>query len=650
MTSAVCRPLQVLCIGCLLALSGTALGAAPAAPTAEQALKLAPIQKDIDYDQPTVAEAAKCTIKAEKVDNVTGWVVRDANGGVLREFVDTNGDNVVDRWGYFNDGVEVYRDIDSDYNGRADQYRWLNTAGTRWAIDKNEDGVVDSWKVLSAEEATAEAIAAIRTRDAARFSRLLLTPADIKALGIGQAKTKEIEAKLSAAPGAFMDLVKNQKAVTPKTNWVHFGGTRPGMIPAGTGGATGDLFVYENIVAMTETDGQAGQIVIGSLVKVGDAWRLVDAPSLPAANGELTGGLFFQSPKLRAAVAEIAPGGPSEAAQKLLAELERTDDAINKSRSPKEKEDLQNRRAEILEGVIAEASDKDKAQWVKQLADTVSAAVQGGEYPGGVERMKKLSEKLKTDGADPDLIAYVQFRYLTADYGQSLQAPGADFSKIQTTWQETLEKFVTENPKSSDTAEALLQLAVAQEFAGQDEKAKVWHKKIVDGFPGTAAAKKAAGAITRLDSVGKSISLKGKTIKGETVDLSQQKGKVVLIQYWATWCEPAKADMAQIKEMQSKYGKNFAVIGVSLDSTQDALVSFLQQNRVPWQVVFEPGGLDSRLANEMGILTLPTMLLVDSTGKVVNRSVHSSELDGELKDLIKEPAAEAAKDTNKARQ
>ena len=53
----------------------------------------------------------------------------DRTGKILREFVDTNGDNVVDRWSYFKDGVEVYRDIDENFNGKADQHRWLNTAG-----------------------------------------------------------------------------------------------------------------------------------------------------------------------------------------------------------------------------------------------------------------------------------------------------------------------------------------------------------------------------------------------------------------------------------------------------------------------------------------------------------------------------------------
>ena len=96
----------------------TAGGAAAwgAAPSPVQALKLAPVQKDVDCDRPSPAEAAKCTIKAEKREGRTGWVIRDADGRILREFVDTNGDNVVDRWSYYKDGVEVYRDIDTKFD------------------------------------------------------------------------------------------------------------------------------------------------------------------------------------------------------------------------------------------------------------------------------------------------------------------------------------------------------------------------------------------------------------------------------------------------------------------------------------------------------------------------------------------------------
>ena len=81
-------------------------------------------------------DAAKCTIKAEKRKGQTGWIIRDADGKILREFVDTNGDNIVDRWSYYKDGVEVYRDIDTKFTGKANEFRWLNTAGIRWGVDE----------------------------------------------------------------------------------------------------------------------------------------------------------------------------------------------------------------------------------------------------------------------------------------------------------------------------------------------------------------------------------------------------------------------------------------------------------------------------------------------------------------------------------
>ena len=143
-----------------------------AKPTAAEALKLAPVQNDVDYDRPAAAEVEKCDVDVETVGGITGWVVRTDAGQVLRRFLDTNGDNKVDQWCYFKDGIEIYRDIDGNFNNKADQYRWLGTAGTRWGLDDDENGRIDTWKVISAEEVTAEVVAALRDRDAARFQPL----------------------------------------------------------------------------------------------------------------------------------------------------------------------------------------------------------------------------------------------------------------------------------------------------------------------------------------------------------------------------------------------------------------------------------------------------------------------------------------------
>ena len=165
----------------------------------------------------------------------------------------------------------------------------------------------------------------------------------------------------------------------------------------------------------------------------------------------------------------------------------------------------------------------------------ISAAVQSGTCPDGAERLKTLFEKLQKSDADKNLAAYVKFRQLTAAYVLSMQAPKADFAKIQAEWLKTLEQYIADYPTAADAAEAMLQLAISQEFAGQEDDAKKWYVRIVKEFPDSPAAKKAAGAQTRLDSVGKTIALSGQSPMGSPVDLAKYRGKVVLIQYWATW-------------------------------------------------------------------------------------------------------------------
>lgn len=90
-----------------------------------------------------------------------------------------------------------------------------------------------------------------------------------------------------------------------------------------------------------------------------------------------------------------------------------------------------------------------------------------------------------------------------------------------------------------------------------------------------------------------------------------------------------------MKDLVAKHPRSFAVIGINLDRTEQELAAFLKDNRLPWHQVYEPGGMDSRPAVELGILTLPTMILVDQEGRVVNRNISTTELEGELKRLCK---------------
>ncbi len=604
-----------------------------ATPTADQALKLTPIQRGIDYSQPEAQQVAQCKLTARKIDGKVGWIVQDPTGLILRKFVDNNGDNVVDQWSYYKDGLEVYRDIDVNYNGKADNYRWFHTGGSRWGLDNNEDGTVDAWKTISAEEVTAEVVAALANRDAARFARVLLTADELKSLGLGPEKSKSVAEKASQAGTQFAKLAAAQKTIGRDTKWLQFSGSVPGIVPAGTNGSTKDLRVYENVTAIIEANEEHAQVQIGTLVKIGDVWRVIDLPQIgDGTQDSLASGFFFRGPA--ADRPQPDGNGPSEAAQKAMDGLEELDQATATAENNVQ-------RAALLEILAAEArTPQDRATWVRQLADVISAAVQTSSFPGGAEKLQQLLKQLEGgDATDKQLAAYVKFRLLTAAYTASLQAEKPDFAKIQTQWLKDLEQYVADYPGADDSAEALLQLAISREFAGQEDEAQEMYGRIVKDFPDSTTSRKAAGAKRRLGSIGKAIRVSGKGISGGTVSLSKYRGKVVVVQYWATWCEPCKSDIVVLKDLLAKHGQSLAVIGISLDASRKDLAGYLKRNRLPWPVIFEEGGLDSRPANDLGILTLPTMLLIDQQGKVVRHNIQVAELEKSLKKLVQTPVA-----------
>src|SRR5437773_7381091 len=89
-----------------------------AKPSPKDALALVPVQKDVDYDVPDAKELDKCVVDVATIGGFTGYVVRTDSGQVLRRFLDANGDNKVDQWCYFKDGIEIDRDIDSNFNNK----------------------------------------------------------------------------------------------------------------------------------------------------------------------------------------------------------------------------------------------------------------------------------------------------------------------------------------------------------------------------------------------------------------------------------------------------------------------------------------------------------------------------------------------------
>lgn len=607
-----------------------------APPTVGQTLQLKPTQPGVEIDIPKEDEIAQCTVSAERIGKDVGWVVKDGRGYVLRRFLDTNGDNRVDTWCYFQNGIEVYRDVDSNGDGKVDQFRWLNTAGTRWGIDSNQDGVIDRWQQISPEEVVEEAVRALVTNNPARFQSLLLTADELKNLQLSADTAREIAQLLSQA-GAQFAQISGKVSRLGTVKWVQFSGHRPGVVPAGPDGPKTDVIVYENVVALAETEQGTAQFLLGTLIQVGSAWKLVTVPQPVDDQATLTAApnLFFRPPQ----IAQDQPAVQSELSeemQKLLDELEKLEAAARDAQTLEQQAALNAKRADVIETLEAKSTrPEDKAMWVRQLADFISAAVQAGTYPQGAERLAAVYARLSKDPAQKELAAYVRFRQLTAEYSLALQAPGANYDAIQKKWAESLDQFLKEYPEAPDAASALMQLAIGKEYVDDVEAAKGLYEQVVKRFPKAAEAPKAQGALRRLNLEGQVLDFRGKDPQGGTVDLAAYRGKVLLVHYWASWCEPCKTDIAILKDLIGRYGGRLAIVGVNVDARLEDMQAYLAEAKLPWPQIYEPGGLESRPAVELGVVTLPMMILLDEQGRVVNRNVLAGELERELRRLIR---------------
>ena len=125
-----------------------------------------------------------------------------------------------------------------------------------------------------------------------------------------------------------------------------------------------------------------------------------------------------------------------------------------------------------------------------------------------------------------------------------------------------------------------------------------------------------------------------KDLGGNALSISKYKGKVVLLDFWATWCPPCVASVPEIQKVYDKYhSKGFEVVGVSLDDEKGDLEKFVKQRKLPWPQVFAGQRFDNKLAVKYGVAFAPTTFLIGKDGKVIKQLLNGRD------DLDKEVAA-----------
>lgn len=606
-------------------------------PTPEFALQYRPAQKDVSYDSPTVADVKRCKVELERGKKASGFAVFDPNGQILRRYVDTNMDQYIDQWRYYERGIEVYRDIDSNFNKKIDQSRWLNTQGSRWALDFNEDGKVDGWRRLSAEETSRVAINAMAAGDSDLLATVMVTQKDLSDLGVDADLAGKVLANVRNPAASMRAAMSNSKTLTDKSRWHRFDAAMPGVIPADAGKATGDLVVYESTMAIVETGSQHGFVTIGEMLKVGDVWKLTQVPKPNDGNTiEVASAGILMSPG--GGSAPSAMQGLSPEMQKLIAELQGIDKnpPAQNATSSVVQTYLQRRNSVLERIAVASRGSSNHDTWLSQLIDGLASALRSGDSAAGA-RLATLRNDIRTRSPNGPLLAHLDYRRLFADYSLRMQrAKPQEQQKIQDSLYATLEGYINEFPKSEYAADAMLQLAMNSEFTGKTADATRWYQQVSRRFSSLPAGVRAAGALRRLNLKGKPLELSGPDAQGRTVDVKDYRGRVLLVVYWATWSGQFTTDMPVLKTLYDQYReRGLAVVGVNLDQDAATMTKFAGDNRMNWKNIHQPGALDSPAAQQFGILTVPTMFLVDQSGSVISNGLTMTDLQARLAEIFK---------------
>jgi len=196
-----------------------------------------------------------------------------------------------------------------------------------------------------------------------------------------------------------------------------------------------------------------------------------------------------------------------------------------------------------------------------------------------------------------------------------------------------LEKY--KGDKSDDVAQILvMKSTLYSRILGDEKKGDEVMEQLLRDFPDSEATvrmKRQAEAKKRHAALvvgSKFPDFEEKDLAGQPLSIAGVKGKVVLIDFWATWCGPCVAELPNVLEAYEKHhASGFEIIGISLDKDRQKLETFIKQKNMTWPQFFDGKVWENKLSQQYGINSIPATYLIDSEGKIIGTDLRGKDLE-----------------------
>ena len=250
------------------------------------------------------------------------------------------------------------------------------------------------------------------------------------------------------------------------------------------------------------------------------------------------------------------------------------------------------------------------AKFAKSIhRELLKAAIQLGAQ----DRVAEL-EKLGPEEANPVLApepsAFELKMQAAVAKAQSMQPKGLD--SVLDTFEAELRLIRKEHPEEQSVFAAMMQIVQL----GSPKRARPIVEEILQVTNLHPVLRlQAKMAKSRFDRLDKPFDLEFTALDGRKVKVSDLRGKVVLVDFWATWCPPCVASVPELIALHRRLQpQGLEIVGISADEEQAELKSFVKRTGMSWPQFFDPAGRESRMLEELGINKFPTMWLVDRKG------------------------------------